>query len=149
MKATPRSEFPALALSCSVVIRHPHLDDEVLSNDALLSAIRHLCYTEDTSNRGIPVTRPVDFGNLGSEELGSIYESLLELQPALDTDVGPFRLITRPGHERKTTSSYYTHSQLIKCVLDSALDPLVEEALAQPDPEKALLSPQALRPRLR
>src|SRR5208282_1475607 len=48
-------------------------------------------------------------------------------------------LVTRPGHERKTTSSYYTHSQLIKCVLDCALDPLVDEALSKPDPEKALL----------
>ena len=73
------------------------------------------------------------------KELGSIYESLLEMQPAIDGNAGPFQLITRPGHERKTTSSYYTHSQLIKCVLDSALDPLIEEALNKPDPEKALL----------
>jgi hypothetical protein len=117
----------------------PQLDQANLSNEALLASIRHLCYTEDTTSRGTPVPRPVDFGNLGSEELGSIYESLLEMQPSIDDEAGPFRLITRPGHERKTTSSYYTHSQLIKCVLDSALDPLVEEALGKPDPEKALL----------
>ncbi len=117
----------------------PQLDQASLSNEALLAAIRNLCYTEDSTNRGTPVSRPVDFGNLGSEELGSIYESLLEMQPSIDTDAGPFLLVTRPGHERKTTSSYYTHSQLIKCVLDSALDPLVDEALSKPDPEKALL----------
>jgi hypothetical protein len=75
----------------------------------------------------------VDFGNLGSEELGSVYESLLELHPQIDTDAGPFTLGTAAGHERKTTGSYYTPTSLINCLLDSALDPVVEDRLKEAD----------------
>ncbi len=115
----------------------PDLDDATLGNQDLLDAFRHLCYTEDTSSRGGSVRRPVDFGNLGSEELGSVYESLLELHPQIDTDDGSFTLGTAAGHERKTTGSYYTPRSLINCLLDSALDPVVGEAIDIPDPAEA------------
>jgi len=118
----------------------PNLDAASLANEHLLGAIRHLCYTEDVSGRGGSVLRPVDFGNLGSEELGSVYESLLELHPRIDTDEGPFILAVAAGHERKTTGSYYTPTSLINCLLDSALDPVVLEALAKSNPEEALLN---------
>jgi hypothetical protein len=39
----------------------------------------------------------VDFGNVGSEERGSVYESLLELHPHIDTDKSPFTLGTAAG----------------------------------------------------
>jgi len=117
----------------------PDLDQAALANVNLLDCFRQLTYTLDTSGRGGAVRRPVDFANLGSEELGSVYESLLELHPQIDTDKGPFTLTTAAGHERKTTGSYYTPTSLINCLLDSALDPVVEEALAKPEPEQALL----------
>jgi hypothetical protein len=63
----------------------PDLDHAALANQDLLDAFRNLCYTEDVSGRGGGIRRPVDFGNLGSEELGSVYESLLELHPLIDT----------------------------------------------------------------
>lgn len=115
----------------------PELDTANLTNQDLLDAFRHLCFTEDTSGRGGAVRRPVDFGNLGSEELGSVYESLLELHPQIDTDEGPFTLGTAAGHERKTTGSYYTPRSLINCLLDSALDPVVAVAIDVPDPAEA------------
>lgn len=115
----------------------PDLDAARLSNESLLDTLRQLCFTEDTSARGGAVRRPVDFGNLGSEELGSVYESLLELHPKIDTDAGPFTLGTAAGHERKTTGSYYTPRSLINCLLDSALDPVVTEAIDTPDPQDA------------
>ena len=34
----------------------------------------------------------MDYKNLGSEELGSVYESLLELHPELNADAGTFEL---------------------------------------------------------
>lgn len=113
----------------------PDLDVAPLANESLLEAIRALCITEDTSGRGGAVRRSVDFANLGSDELGSVYESLLELHPKIDTDEGPFTLATAAGHERKTTGSYYTPTSLINCLLDSALDPVARKALDKPMPE--------------
>jgi hypothetical protein len=115
----------------------PDLDDAFLANQDLLDAFRNLCYTEDTSGRGGSIRRPVDFGSLGSDELGSVYESLLELHPKIDTDEGPFTLGTASGNERKTTGSYYTPTSLINCLLDSALDPVVHAAIDVPDRAEA------------
>ncbi len=113
----------------------PDLEESVLSNDDLLEAIRSLSLTSDGHRR-----RPVDYKNLGSEELGSVYESLLELHPVLNIHAGTFALATAGGHERKTTGSYYTHSSLIRSLLDSALEPVLQEAIKKPDPEAALLN---------
>ncbi|MBU1184527.1 MAG: N-6 DNA methylase [Proteobacteria bacterium] len=113
----------------------PDLNGCKMANDALLSAIRGLCYTEE--NR---LLRPVDYRNLGTEELGSVYESLLELHPELNAEAFTFALKTYAGSERKTTGSYYTHPSLIRCLLDSALEPLLDEAMKKPDPEEAILS---------
>ena len=110
----------------------PHLDDAALANTDLLDAIRKLATIEE---RG--VLRAVDYRNLGSEELGSIYESLLELHPELDVNAATFALGTAAGHERKTTGSYYTPTSLISVLLDSALDPVLAEAADKPTREEA------------
>ncbi len=115
----------------------PDLDDALLANRALLNTFDQLCHIDDTSSRGGANRRPVDFGNLGSEELGSVYESLLELHPLIDEGGEPFTLGTAAGHERKTTGSYYTPTSLINCLLDSALDPVVHEAIDVSDPAEA------------
>ena len=83
--------------------------------------------------------RVVDYKNLGSEELGGIYEALLELHPQLNVDASTFILSTSPGNERKTTGSYYTPTNLVNCLLDSALDPMLNEASKKPNPEEAIL----------
>ncbi|GHO76990.1 hypothetical protein KSD_47610 [Ktedonobacter sp. SOSP1-85] len=111
------------------------LNDCELANYALLAAIRSLAYTASGRTR-----RVVDYKNLGSEELGSVYESLLELHPVLHIESAKFELASASGNERKTTGSYYTPTSLINCLLDSALDPVLEEAVTQPDPESAILN---------
>ncbi len=102
------------------------LIDCEISNCDLLEAIRALAFTEDRAVRRL---RPVDYKNLGPEELGSVYESLLELHPEVNVVARSFTLGTASGHERKTTGSYYTPASLIQALLDSALDPVLEEAL--------------------
>ena len=113
----------------------PDIDGSELANEHLQLAIRHLCLVKDHSG-----LRLVDYRNLGSEELGSIYESLLELNPTMELGVGVFTLEVVAGSERKTTGSYYTPESLIQCLLDSALDPVLNQAALQPEPEKAILN---------
>ena len=97
-----------------------------LPNRPFLEAVRSLAFTVDDH-----VLRPVDYKNLGPEELGSVYESLLELHPEMNVDAGTFSLSSASGHERKTTGSYYTPTSLIRVLLDSALDPVVEDRLGK------------------
>ncbi|MFH1933088.1 MAG: N-6 DNA methylase [Pseudomonadota bacterium] len=112
-----------------------------LSNDALLTAVRNLSFTQDNKT-----LRPVDYRNLGTEELGSVYESLLELHPEINVSASTFDLKVAAGSERKTTGSYYTPSSLINCLLDSALEPVIARALKETDPEKALLDLKVVDP---
>lgn len=118
----------------------------LISNEELLSAVRAIAFTED--NR---VLRAVDYGNMGSEELGSVYESLLELHPQViagnTADSSSFELRTAAGNERKTSGSYYTPDSLVQCLLDSALEPVVADTLerARKGADGKPLSGDALR----
>jgi len=113
-----------------------------IANSDLLEAVRHLAYMQADGARW-----PVDYRNLGAEELGSVYESLLELHPQLNLDARTFALDTAGGNERKTTGSYYTPSSLIAELLDSALEPVLDEALKDAtDREQAILKLKVVDP---
>jgi len=131
----PELGLPALGSFLWSAQALPDLAGCEITNRDLLDAVRALAFTTDGYAR-----RPVDFKNLDSDELGSVYESLLELHPVLDTDAGTFTLTTAGGSERKTTGSYYTPTSLINCLLDSALDPVLDEAVKKPNPEQAILN---------
>jgi hypothetical protein len=119
----------------------PDLDGAALSNSDLLDAVCHLAYTDHDHT-----LQRVDFANLGPEELGSVYESLLELHPRLELDAARFELVSVAGSERKSTGSCYTPTALISALLDQALDPLLNEAQAAPDPTAAILAIKVLDP---
>lgn len=118
----------------------PDLDASRLPNRKLLAAILSLSRTEDTSVKGGAIRRSVDFANLGSEELGSVYESLLELTPRLFTPDGLFVLRAASGNERKSTGSYYTPRSLINSLLDTALEPVISSAIDKLPNDKAELA---------
>ncbi|MER7782486.1 DNA methyltransferase [Streptomyces albidoflavus] len=117
-----------------------------LSNEYLLTAVRHLSQVRDAGSRR---WRTVDYRHLDAEELGSIYESLLELVPQHSAADRNFELVELAGNTRKTTGSYYTPSSLIECLLDSALDPVLDDAVKRgeqtasaagdPDPSDAIV----------
>lgn len=148
MRALWRRGEPALGLSPlgsdlwspeSVAALH----EARIDNAHLLEALRNLTIIRDTEAK---INRAVDYRNLGAEELGSIYESLLELEAQVDVAVRTFTLDTAAGNERKTTGSYYTPTVLIDELLDSALEPVLDEATRGPDPEQALLDVSVLDP---
>lgn len=96
-----------------------------LANADLLEAVRHLSRVRDVDSAR---WRQVDYRNMGSEELGSIYESLLELVPKHSAVDSTFELVNRLGNDRKKTGSYYTPSSLIETLLNSTLDPVIDDA---------------------
>src|SRR5262249_34681797 len=109
-----------------------------LSNHDFLEALRHLAFI-----RKDKILRPVDYKNLGSEEFGGVYESFLALTPQISSDGAKFTFAEFAGNERKTSGSYYTPDSLVQCLLDSALDPVVQERLSGKtgkDAEKVILS---------
>ena len=108
------------------------------------AALRHLAFTRQNK-----VLRPVDYRNLGAKELGGVYEGLLALTPRVSGDWADFTFAEFAGNARKTSGSYYTPDSLVQCLLDSALDPVVEAAVrgkTGADAERAILDLKVCNP---
>ncbi|NJK94624.1 MAG: hypothetical protein HC905_06600 [Bacteroidales bacterium] len=109
------------------------INELTLKNKFLLDAIYRLSYfkLDNLSNR-------INYANLAIDELGSVYESLLDYEPKLakenitlgkrEIKRGEFYLDDR-GTDRKTTGSYYTDSRLVAQLIESALIPVINNAL--------------------
>ncbi|MGZ4286794.1 MAG: Eco57I restriction-modification methylase domain-containing protein [Solirubrobacteraceae bacterium] len=139
MRALDQDGQPALALpALGSYLWDPAaigpLADAKLANEDLFAVVRALATVEQDHIR-----RAVDFRNLGAEELGSVYESLLELHPTINRDTDDFKLTAVTGSERKTTGSYYTPTSLISSLLDTALEPVLDEAARKENAEQAIL----------
>ncbi|WP_156926370.1 endonuclease domain-containing protein, partial [Chloroflexus sp. Y-396-1] len=99
------------------------LDHCRLRNRDLLHAIWRLAWYRPTEREQ---PRRVNYAALDTEELGSVYESLLDYHPVIEPG-GRFALSF--GSERKTTGSYYTPPQLVQELVTSALKPVVTDRL--------------------
>lgn len=101
----------------------PSLNDALIPNRRFLSAIFYLGFIRKDG-----VTHRINWRDLKTEELGSVYESLLEIRPRLESN-GVFTLDSgAKGNDRKTSGSYYTPDSLVETLLDSALDPVLDKA---------------------
>jgi hypothetical protein len=126
----------------------PYLDAAQLDNRHLLAAVFQLGWFR--ADGGLS---RVNYRDMGPEELGSVYESLLELVPDLqglshpagarlafvgddDTDA------STKGNTRKLTGSYYTPDSLVQELIKSALEPVITQTVkANPQrPVEALLA---------
>ena len=122
----PRLGLPALA-GLFAPDECPDLDAARLDNRALLGALFHLAWLRERSG----LVR-VNWRDMGPDELGYVYEGLLELVPQITGDGRSFSFAgadESQGHARKTTSSYYTPDELVQVLLTSALDPVVERTV--------------------
>ncbi len=73
------------------------------------------------------IRRYINYRDLSVQQLGSIYERLLEFELRRDPDEG---LIVRPNlFARKNTGSYYTPDELVQLILRETLGPLIEERM--------------------
>src|ERR1019366_2983719 len=104
----------------------PDLKGTELYNHELLRAIRHLSLFKDGN-----VQQRVNYSALDVEELGSVYESLLDYQPVLQPSDKGLVFELRTGMERKSTGSYYTRPELVHELVERALVPIMEDRLAE------------------
>ena len=122
----PRLGLPALA-GLFAPEECPDLDAAKLENRALLGALFHLAWLRESSG----LVR-VNWRDMGPDELGYVYEGLLELVPQITGDGRSFTFAGADesrGHARKTTGSYYTPDELVQLLLASALDPVIERTV--------------------
>ena len=109
----------------------PHLDSAQIENRHLLAAIFQLGYFRQPTG----LTR-INYRDMGPEELGSVYESLLELVPDIQGLSQPSTAklafvgdddqdFNTQGNTRKLTGSYYTPDCLVQELIQSALNPVI------------------------
>lgn len=107
----------------------PDLDAAQIPNRALLAAAFKLGWLIEDGRRV-----RINWRDMATEELGSVYEGLLELVPVREDEGRTFSFAggaEARGNARKVSGSYYTPDSLVQCLLDSALDPVLERAEAE------------------
>lgn len=142
----PRLGLPALG-GLFETDQCPRLDKAQIENRHLLAAIFQLGWFRD----GGALTR-VNYRDNPPEQLGSVYESLLELEPEITGLAHPAQArlsfvgdddqaASAKGNTRKLTGSYYTPDSLVQELLKSALEPVLAQTVkANPqNPVAALL----------
>ena len=101
----------------------PILERVRLSDAVLAPIIHNLSRTE-----GELGPRYVNYRDMTVQQLGSIYERLLEREPARTPDG---RIVVRPNsYARKDSGSFYTPQPLVDLIVERTLTPLLEERKA-------------------
>jgi hypothetical protein len=127
----------------------PNLDKGKIDNARLLEAVRSLSFFRS----GNTLAR-INYRDMDTEELGSVYESLLELHPKVDVSPWQFGFLGDEGGDniqgsaRKLTGSYYTPSSLVNELIKSALEPVMKQTVKNhpEDPIGALLKLRIMDP---
>jgi len=102
------------------------LDEFTLTNTDLLAALWRLAWYQESENSP---PRRVNYAALDVEELGSVYESLLELHPFIEGESARPVFDFMKGAGRKESGSYYTPPQLVAELIKSALEPVIADRL--------------------
>ena len=117
----------------------PLLASVRLPDAAFAPIIYDLSHTETPEGR-----RFVNYRDMSVQQLGSIYERLLEREPVWDDDGN---VVARPNsYARKDSGSFFTPQELVDLIVDRTLKPLAEERLTA-FAEKAVALASDPRPR--
>ena len=125
----------------------PNIEKAILKNNAFFEVIYRLSWLK-SDKFGIV---PVNWRDMETEELGSVYESLIELQPQL-SECGrkltfASTLSEKKGNEKKTTGSYYTPSSLVELVVNNTMNPTLDAIQSEKgNPEESLLNLSVIDP---
>lgn len=107
------------------------LQDCLISNRLLLECVRNMNEFRDEKKNLVHI----NYRSLDVEELGSVYEGLLELHPVIENieaeNPAHINFTFHEGTDRKTTGSYYTRPELVNELIKSALIPVIEERLKE------------------
>ena len=101
--------------------RAPLLNIIRLPDSEFAPAIFELSHLRDHDGR----TQYISYRDLSVQQLGSIYEQLLEKEPVVSHD-GTIEIQFNP-YVRKDSGSYYTPQELVDVVLEHTLTPLIDE----------------------
>ena len=97
--------------------------NQVRLPDAVIAPIvHHLSHTQTDDRPGY-----VNYRDMSVQQLGSIYERLLEQEPVRGPD-GKVKVRPNP-YARKDSGSFYTPQDLVDLIVDQTLEPLIEERL--------------------
>ncbi len=100
----------------------PLLDRVRLPDTVVAPIVYDLSHAETAEGR-----RFVNYRDMSVQQLGSIYERLLEREPVRD-DEGRIAVRLNP-YARKDSGSFYTPQELVDLIVDRTLKPLAEERL--------------------
>ena len=101
----------------------PLLESVRLPDTVVAPIVYDLSHAETAEGR-----RFVNYRDMSVQQLGSIYERLLEREPVRD-DEGRIAVRLNP-YARKDSGSFYTPQELVDLIVDRTLKPLAEERLA-------------------
>ena len=119
-KGIPALGLPSLASGLFDPSKTAELSDTEMSNRSVLTVLRAVGETLEDGR-----ATPVDYRYIGAEELGSVYESLLELAPEANVESRTFHLTDAAENERRATGAFYTPPALVAQILERALDPVI------------------------
>ena len=101
----------------------PLLETVRLADEEIAPIIYDLSHAEDSQG----VRRFVNYRDMSVQQLGSIYERLLEREPVRDDD-GNISIRPNP-YARKDSGSFYTSQELVDLIVERTLKPLADERL--------------------
>ena len=104
--------------------RYPLLKDGAVADAVLAEVLRQLMFTPEKGGQKFVPFESVDFGDLSVQQLGSIYEGLLEHHFIREN--GKLKLTTDKA-ERKATGTYYTPDYIVKYIVEKTLGPLLDD----------------------